>query len=601
MGKITKFVAIAAAIGVNFIPGVGQAISGAIVSGLGGTFSALAVAQIAVPVITAGLTAWGLASAASLVAPSLPTVKGQGAGIAVNYRQPIINAPIVYGRAYVGGPITFYHATQGEDEYRYFVVTLASHEVHQIEGVYLNDELVSLSGNVVTNGDYANNCWIWPQTGTESDTPPSAFTTETGGRWTSAHRGKGVAKLYVKFKLTDEIISGGLPKMCAVVKGKRVYDYRTETTAYSNNAALCFWDYMLTSRSDGGYGLEDIEVDEAHIAAEANICDEDVETIAGTEKRYCIDGVVDTGAGPDLIREELLLAMAGDYAEIGPKVYAYAGAWRPTVAQLSESDVVSNISYRSFGTNGKYVNEVRGVFISEDDLWQPMEFPAQRVMEDEEPQTADLEFKFTKSGAAAQRIARIFLNRTRAEKSLTWPMNINGLQRKPFENVTISQTLYPHLSNYAFSIRGWTLTDQCDVTLQLVEESPDFYDWDVSMEQEISRPSISLVKINPGQIGAGGGVTSFTADAGGSAGEIDIAFTMPATAGVISWALYRAHESTLFADAVFVTSGAATTLQAITYTDTGLTTGDSYSYWVIVYTYFGSFTTPVGPQTEEAP
>lgn len=568
--------------------------------GLGNFISGITLTAIGIATGQYWLASIGVSRLASSVSGGMPSIKGQGAGVALNYRQPIVNAPIVYGRAYVGGPITFYHAVQGDDEYRYFVVTLAGHEVEEIEGVYLNDELVTLSSNMVTNGDYANSCWIWPQTGTTSDTPPSAFTSETGGRWTSAHQGKGIAKLYIKFLLTDEIISGGMPKMCAVVKGKKVYDYRTETTAYSNNAALCFWDYMLTSRSEGGYGLEDIEVDEAHISAEANICDETVATLAGSEPRYCIDGVVDTGAAPDLIREELLTAFAGDYAEIGPKVYAYAGAWRPPVTTLSEGDLTGSINYRPLGTNGNYVNDVRGVFISEADLWQPMEFPAQSVDDGEEPQTTDLELKFTKSPAAAQRIARIVLNRSRAERSLTWPMNLKGLDRHPMENVLISPTLYPHLEGQAFGIRGWAISDGYAVTMQMIEESESFYDWSVADEVAISRPAIDLVKINPGQIGAGGGVTSFTATQGAS-GEIDIAFTMPVTAGVISWALYRAHESVTFADAVFATSGAATTLQAVTYTDTGLTTGDSYSYWVIVYTYFGSFTTPVGPQTEEAP
>jgi len=40
MGKIGKALIIATAIAVNFIPGVGQAISGAIVGALGGTFTA---------------------------------------------------------------------------------------------------------------------------------------------------------------------------------------------------------------------------------------------------------------------------------------------------------------------------------------------------------------------------------------------------------------------------------------------------------------------------------------------------------------------------------------------------------------------------------
>lgn len=562
------------------------------------------VGLIAVGIATgqAWLAGIGFSRLSSTLAGGMPSVKGAGAGIAINYRQPIVNATRVYGRAYVGGPFCFYHAVQGDDEYRYFVVALAGHEIHEIEGVYLNDEPVTLgAGNIVTNGVFANNCWIWAQTGTLADTPPSVFTSETGGRWTAAHQGKEIAKLYVKFNMTDEIISGGMPKICAVVKGARVVDYRTGASAYSNNAILCFWDYMRAARSDGGYGLEDIEVDEAHIAAEANICDEDVETLTGTEKRYCIDGVVDTGAAADLIRAELLTAFAGDYAEIGPKAYAYAGAWRPPVVQLHEGDLAENLGYRPLGTADPYVNEVRGVFISEADLWQPVEFPSQRRDDGMEPQTEDLELKFTKSPAAAQRIARIVLNRANADRSLNWPMNAKGLDRHPMENVTISQTLYPHLSNYAFGIRTWALNEAGGVTMMIVEESPDFYDWDVSMEVAIDRPAINLVKVNPGLIGGPGAISGLATADGPGAGQIEINFNMPAGTGAASWMIMRAHESALYEDATPLATGSSVPGGAVTHTDTGLVTGDSYSYWVRVYSFFGSTSPLAGPATHEAP
>lgn len=598
MGKAVGALVIVAAVAVNFVPGAqGWASALIINAGLSAGLSVGAGLAIASYAVT-GITLAALAAAASFVAPSMGSIKGASGG-AVNSMQPISNATIVYGRAHVGGPLIFYHATQGEDEYRYFVVALAGHEVEAIESIMLNDEVVTLSSNKVTTGDYAENCWIWAQTGADTDAPPPSFTSETGGRWTSAHKGLGVAKLYLKFKLTDEVISGGLPKMTAVVRGKRVFDPRTNATAYSNNAALCFWDYMRTSRSDGGYGLEEIEIDWAHVAAEASICDEDVAlATGGTEPRYCCDGVIDTGAGPDTIRAALLVAMAGDYAEIGPRVYAYAGAWRPVVGQLHENDIISDIGYRPLGTNSTYVNEVRGVFISEPDKWQPIEFPSVSIDDGEEPQTLDLELALVKSASQAQRIAKIMLHRARAEKSLTWPMNIRGLEYTPLDNVTISQTLYPHLANYSFQIRSWELSDQFGVTMQLVEESPDFYEWTIDDEQAISRPSLNLVKVNPGQIGAGGAATGLSAVTDGTA-KIVVSFTMPASAGAVSYSIMR-NTSTNLSTATMVANGVASASQLVSYDDTSVTSAVTYSYWVIVYTYFGSFTAPAGPVTRTA-
>ena len=72
----------------------------------------------------------------------------------------------------------------------------------------------------------------------------------------------------------------GFPEITAIIKGKKVYDPRTSTTAWSDNPALCLRDY-LTSGKEGtnttiyNYGIsEDIEsVDDDLVIIAANVCD----------------------------------------------------------------------------------------------------------------------------------------------------------------------------------------------------------------------------------------------------------------------------------------------------------------------------------------
>jgi hypothetical protein len=69
--------------------------------------------------------------------------------------------------------------------------------------------------------------------------------------WTTAHRLRGIAYMYAQLKFNSDAFPQGLPNISAVIEGKKVFDPRTSTTAYSNNAALCIRDYLTDTR----YGL----------------------------------------------------------------------------------------------------------------------------------------------------------------------------------------------------------------------------------------------------------------------------------------------------------------------------------------------------------
>ena len=56
-----------------------------------------------------------------------------------------------------------------------------------------------------------------------------------------------------------DVFPRGLLTFSAIVKGKKVFDPRTSTTAWSANAALCLRDYLT---SDYGLGANSDEIND---------------------------------------------------------------------------------------------------------------------------------------------------------------------------------------------------------------------------------------------------------------------------------------------------------------------------------------------------
>lgn len=233
--------------------------------------------------------------------------------------------------------------------YIWLVIVLASHEVEEIGDVYLNGTLatdpkygiwdghahetfVVPAGGVCTIPRRAStvvNCYTEPFSGKYLD--PTLYTADwnvitfdaslvgqtvvvnyrdqyvlinkhlgspdqtadedliaaSGGQWTVNHRLRGRAYIVVRLEWAGDLFPTGLPNIKAVVKGKKLYDPRTETTAYTNNMGLCMLDY-LTAPHGLNCSLSEINLPLA-IAA-ANVSDEDVQVQVGTGTGYFTDG-----------------------------------------------------------------------------------------------------------------------------------------------------------------------------------------------------------------------------------------------------------------------------------------------------------------------
>jgi hypothetical protein len=176
--------------------------------------------------------------------------------------------------------------------------------------------------------------------------------------WTSNHRARGIAYIYARFEYSADAFPNGVPVITTVVQGKKVYDPRTETTAYSSNAALCLRDYLISS----GVAFTS-EIDDTLFSTAANICDETVTLDAGgTQLRYTTNGTFTSEAVPKDALSNLLTSMGGMIWYSQGKWGCKAAAYTSTVLSLDEDDLRSGLQIQTRNSRRDAFNKITGIF-----------------------------------------------------------------------------------------------------------------------------------------------------------------------------------------------------------------------------------------------
>ncbi len=515
MGKVLKIVAviaIAAAIA-YFAPQLTPQFLSAAIGSTAATAAVAAALSIA-------------ASAAFAAVAGKPSSAAATPGV---FRQAVSNSFIIYGKRRVGGLLCFFHPI-GKD-YRYFVIAVAGHRCQGVTRWYLGDEEVTVDGaGKVTSGTYANNAWLWFARGTDDQVANATFVAETGGKWTANHRGRGTALIYAKFKMVDAVVQAGMPNITAEIEGKDdILDYRTDVRGYTRNAALIFYDWMLLAREEGGFGAYEDEIDEDWVAAQANVCDEACPLPwGGSEARYELDCRIETGAAPSEVRDTLVTCCAGSFTYSGGKMLMRPGYYVPPSATLSERDLAGAINVPVLLAGDQIATEMTGTYIDPDNLYQPRDAPTRSVDSDDVRQSS-IDLPHITSGTRAQRILEIALRKSQAERRVTWPMNIVGIGIATLDTVQLATTRYG-LSNYAFQVTSWGLSQDFSVVLQLEETSPDIFEFTPDMYRTVGATG-ELIPADPidGTASyaatAGAATSADTADTSGALSNGTITYT----------------------------------------------------------------------------
>ena len=447
---------------------------------LGFTVSTMSLTAYAA---TAALITAGTAIASSLLAPnpSEMNLSDQVRGQLVNTKAPDGAARVIYGETRVGGNIVFMEAKGEKNETMYMNMTLAGHEIQSIETVYANDEALSLSlsgdAYVCTyKGSSTALSFNW-LLGTDNQTA-LAFLTGTSA---STYRYRGIATLCAKLVYNADVFPQGIPNITAKVRGKKIYDPRTATTAYSNNAALVIRDYLLDTRY--GLGATASELDDDSFEDAADTCDETITLKVGTEKRYTINGAFLSSEQPKDVLSKMLSACGGTLTYAGGKWTLRVAKYRTPTLTISEDDIVDSVTMQASQSRRDIFNAIKGTYSEPNTLYQPNSFPpvtnATYESQDGEQIWKDVDFPFTTSGATCERLAKIELEKARQQISVTLSCNLKAFALQPSDTVYLDFGRYGW-DNKVFEVLSWDfdVTNTAPViNLTLRETASGIYDW----------------------------------------------------------------------------------------------------------------------------
>ena len=447
----------------------------------------------------AGFTAaFALGAGLSMVSRALmpkPDLGQQMTGLSTTVREPASSRKIIYGRARVGGSIVYMDSTGTDNEYFHMVIAIAGHEIDGFEKVYFNDQKIWDGGSFV--GTWGTYVYLGLHDG--SQTTADSTLVSASAQWTNTHKLLDTAYMYVRLKYDQEQFANGLPNISAVVRGKKVYNPSTSTTAWSQNPALIVRDYLLDSK----YGLAETSanINATALSTAQTICDQNVSLQAGgTQKRFVADGVLDTANSIQSNIEALLSSMAGKLIHSGGEYFITASAYVTPTVTIDESVMVAPMQVKTKQSRRSIYNGVKGVFNSEDDNYITSDYPpvisSTYSAADGDPIYLDLPLPFTTNHVRAQRIAKRVLLQSRQQTQITVPCNLAALKFKAGDTIMVTNTKLGW-SAKVFEVTGYTLdfsaSGEIIVNVDAIETASSIYDWTSSEEEDyLSGGEVSL-------------------------------------------------------------------------------------------------------------
>ena len=466
------------------VAGIASAVGGAAIgaAAAGGFFAALAGSGLMYFAVGAGLS---IISRALMPKPSLGQ---QMVGLDFTVREPDATRKIIYGRTRVGGAIVFIDTTDGDEdnEYIHMVIAFAGHEVDAIEEIYANQERIWNNGvRTVSWQPYLDvNVHLGNQTAADAEL------VSRSAKWTTDHKLLDTAYVYIRLKYNAEFFANGLPNISATIRGKKVLNPVTSVTEWTQNPALCIYDYLRDTK----YGLSESasDINSAALATAISLCDQNVALAAGgNQARYTLDGVIDTANSKKENIEAMLSAMSGKLVYSSGEYFVSGGAYVAPTVTIDESVMIGGLEVQTKQSRRSLYNGVKGIFRSEEDDYNAADYPAQLSSTysaaDGDPIYLDMALPFTTNNIRAQRIAKLALLQSRQQTTITVPCNLTALKFRAGDTVMITNAKMGW-SQKVFQVIGYdlslTASGEIVVNVQAIETAAAIYDWTSSDEED---------------------------------------------------------------------------------------------------------------------
>jgi Putative phage tail protein len=381
---------------------------------------------------------------------------------------------------------------------------------------------------------------VWKLLGSPTQDISSTMIALGAPSWTSADKCNGMTGLIVQLTFAENMWESGIPNIKAVIRGRRVLDPRSSTTAWTANAALCARDYLTFQY---GVNAASGKIDDTNATnGAANICDEDVQLTSGPatyQDRYTFDGIISTGDDRNTNLNLFEQALGGSINYSAGKWRIRAGAYTAPALTLDEGKLSDKgaIQIVPFTSRRDLINGAKGTFINDAKGWVEDQFPewssATFITEDGGaalttaitlPQVTDV--------SRAQRLAKIAVYRAREQLTLAVTCNFSTYAWQVGDMVSVN------LARYGFSAKPFRITRrgmsvEGGMTFMLREEPNGIYDWNLG-EASILTGAGNTTLPNPASVGVPTitGITSaqwlYKAGDGTFVARIRVAVTPPA-------------------------------------------------------------------------
>lgn len=461
-----------------------------------------------------------LNTALNALAPKPKT--GAGRGLEVTVTDSAADGRILYGRVRISGVNVIPPLSSGSSgRYLHQVLALAVHEVDSYESVYFNQEEIpnssigavtgSDSDGAVSTGTYAGAAWIRRYRGTATQTVDYILNAAFPSAFTSDFRGRGIAYVALRYDWgKGKVFTSGVPTVTAIVRGKRCYDPRLDTSpganptnasyiAWTSNPALIWADYIM---ADYGFAEPASTVDWDSVVSAANVCDALVNIPGGgTQARYTFNGVLLTNVDPYENLKAIVNAMMGKMAYSNGKRRVFAGAWRAPEFSIAQSDWLRiNAVQTTAPRDASRFNAVVTYIVDPDRNWQRTE-TYRRVSETYKSADGgeriyiEMEQPHCTNRYEGQRKGEFLLRQSRNGVKVAGSLPPRFMKLRTWDNVSVT---FAELgwNGKTFTVAVCTPKPDGSVDVVLVEEQSS--DWTDLSASEYDAPSTSaLPSTNP--------------------------------------------------------------------------------------------------------
>ena len=400
-------------------------------------------------------------------------------GTLVNKEGTVVPIPIVYGKRRVGGHRTFMGSSGSDNKYLHMIFTVCEGPIEAIDEVYFNDELAaSWSGNTLTyHNGYGGKLIVERYHGDQTTACASLVAANIG--WTNAHIGYGVAYLYLRFTYDQDVYDSGLPEVTVTVRGRKFYNPLTQTTQWTDNPAVCIYEYMTNDFYGKNINPNLIRMDKLQEASD--YFNEIVtNTDATTEKRYTLNAVLDPDNKMlDNLQQMLLACRSSLVTAEQYQLLPDQPLNTDDALEINDDNIIGNITYVQ-ANKRSLLNEVRAKYpnATNTELNYKEDYVIVKSSDllamDGVKLKADLEMPHTTSTTMVERILIEEINQSRQSGSLSvvtttqlYKATVGDVVK--FTNDTLGQ--YQKL----YRIVGQTLTADHTMELQLKEYDPMVY------------------------------------------------------------------------------------------------------------------------------